>query len=141
MVVQLAPVALIRQVFAGIGAIAVVGLSPKPARPSNQVARYLQAAGMRIIPVNPGQDEILGERCYPNLRAIPERVDVVDVFRRADQVVPVVCDAIAIGARVVWLQQGIVSGEAARLAGEAGLLVIMDRCIKDDHARYATPGS
>ncbi len=141
MIVRLAPVATIRQIFARIGPIAVVGLSPKPRRPSHQVARYLQEAGFRIIPVNPGQDEILGEPCYPDLRAIPERVDVVDIFRRADRVVEVVRDAIAIGARVVWMQEGIVSEEAARLAGKAGLVVIMDRCIKDDHARYVVRGT
>ncbi len=137
--VQLPPLATIRRIFDGLATIAVVGLSPKPQRPSNRVARYLREAGFRIIPVNPGRDEILGEPCYPDLRAIPERVDLVDIFRRAELVLPVVRDAIAIGARAVWLQEGIVNPEAARMAEEAGLLVVMDRCIKDDHARYVVP--
>ncbi|MFP7754022.1 CoA-binding protein [Thermodesulfobacteriota bacterium B35] len=136
MVMQLAPVTVIREIFARADTIAVVGLSPKPERPSNQVARYLQEAGFRIIPVNPGQDEILGCPCYPDLRAIPGSVDVVDIFRRADRVEPVVRDAMAIGARVVWMQEGIVNEPAARLAEEAGLIVIMDRCMKVDHQQF-----
>jgi hypothetical protein len=114
--------------------IAVVGLSPKENRPSNQVARYLQDVGYRIIPVNPGQEEILGEICYPNLLAIPEPVDVVDIFRRSEEVLPVVEQAVAIKARAVWMQQGIVNEEAARLARSHGLAVVMDRCMKIDHA-------
>ncbi len=115
--------------------IAVVGLSPKEQRPSNQVARYLLAAGYRIIPVNPGQSMILGQTCYPDLAEIPEPVDIVDIFRKASEVVPIVDQAAAIGAGAVWLQQGIVSEEAARLAEAAGLVCIMDRCIKIDHQR------
>ena len=115
--------------------IAVVGLSPKEQRPSNQVARYLLAAGYRIIPVNPGQSMILGQTCYPDLTEIPEPVDIVDIFRKASEVVPIVDQAAAIGAGAVWLQQGIVSEEAARLAEAVGLVCIMDRCIKIDHQR------
>jgi len=115
--------------------IAVVGLSPKEQRPSNQVARYLLATGYRIIPVNPGQSMILGQTCYPDLTEIPEPVDIVDIFRKASEVVPIVDQAAAIGAGAVWLQQGIVSEEAARLAEAAGLVCIMDRCIKIDHQR------
>jgi uncharacterized protein len=115
--------------------IAVVGLSPKEQRPSNQVARYLLAAGYRIIPVNPGQSMILGQTCYPDLTEIPEPVDIVDIFRKASEVVPIVDQAAAIGAGAVWLQQGIVSEEAARLAEAAGLVCFMDRCIKIDHQR------
>ena len=115
--------------------IAVVGLSPKEQRPSNQVARYLLATGYRIIPVNPGQSMILGQICYPDLTEIPESVDIVDIFRKASEVVPIVDQAAAIGAGAVWLQQGIVSEEAARLAEAAGLVCIMDRCIKIDHQR------
>ena len=114
--------------------IAVVGLSPRLERPSNQVARYLVAAGYRVIPVNPGHAEILGLPCFPNLRQISEPVDMVNVFRRASQVLPIVEDAIAIGAKVLWLQLGVVNEEAADLAARSGLSVVMDRCIKIDHA-------
>jgi len=113
--------------------IAVVGLSPKENRPSNQVARYLIEAGYNIIPVNPGQSDILGKTCYPNLKSIPEQVDIVDIFRRAEDIPPIVDGAIAIGAKVVWMQQGIVNEEAAEAARKAGLTVIMDRCLKVDH--------
>ncbi len=115
--------------------IAVVGLSPKEQRPSNGVARYLLAAGYRIIPVNPGHRMILGQTCYPELAEIPEPVDIVDIFRKAVEVVPIVDQAVAIGAGAVWLQQGIVSEEAALRAKAAGLVCIMDRCIKIDHQR------
>jgi predicted CoA-binding protein len=135
--IQLAPVQTLQRIFAESHTIAVVGLSPKTYRPSNQVALYLQRAGYRIIPVNPGQAEILGEPCYPDLQSIPEPVDVVDIFRRSEQVEPVVRDAIAIGAKVVWMQQGIVNVEAATIAEQAGLSVIMDRCMKVDHRQYA----
>jgi predicted CoA-binding protein len=114
--------------------IAVVGLSPKENRPSNQVARYLQDVGYRIIPVNPGQKEILGETCYPSLLDIPEPVDVVDIFRRSEEVLPVVEQAVKIKAKAVWMQQGIINEEAARLARSNGLAVVMDRCMKIDHA-------
>ena len=113
--------------------IAVVGLSPKENRPSNQVARSLVNAGYRVIPVNPGQEEILGLKCYPNLTAIPEPVEIVDIFRRSEEVGPVVDEAIAVKAKVVWMQEGIVNEEAAARAERAGLTVIMDRCIKIDH--------
>jgi predicted CoA-binding protein len=112
--------------------IAVVGLSSKPHRPSNGVARYLKEHGYRIIPVNPGETEVLGERAYPSLTELPTdlRVDVVDVFRRADATPDVARQAAAIGARVLWLQEGIVSDEAYRVASEAGLDVIMGVCIR-----------
>lgn len=134
---QLAPVKTLQRIFAESRTIAVVGLSPKTNRPSNQVALYLQQAGFRIIPVNPGQTEILGEPCYPDLQSIPEPVDVVDIFRRSEQVEPVVRDAIAINAKVIWMQQGIVNVEAATIAEQAGLTVIMDRCLKVDHMQFA----
>lgn len=114
--------------------IAVVGLSPKENRPSNMVARYLVAVGYTVIPVNPGQSEILGEKCYANLTDIPQKIDVVDIFRRSEEVGPVVDQAVAIGAKVVWMQEGIVNEEAAALARAAGVTVIMDRCLKVDHA-------
>ncbi len=115
--------------------IAMVGLSPKEGRPSNDVARYLIDHGYRIIPVNPGQDEILGLKCYPNLSAIPEPVDLVDVFRRPEHCPPIAEQAMAIGAKAFWLQLGIVNDDAARIASDAGLLVVMDRCLKIEHAR------
>lgn len=114
--------------------IAIVGLSPNPQRPSNEVARYLRAAGYTIIPVNPACDEVLGEKCYASLREIPGPVDLVDVFRRAEDVMPIVEDAIAIGARALWLQLGVVAPEAALRAADAGLKVVMDRCTKIEHA-------
>ena len=113
--------------------IAVVGLSPKESRPSNQVAHYLIAAGYNVIPVNPGQDELLGRKCYPDLESIPELVEIVDIFRRSEEVLPIVRSAIRIGAKVVWMQLGIINAEAAVEAKKAGLSVIMDRCIKIDH--------
>ena len=113
--------------------IAVVGLSPKANRPSYQVAAYLLGAGYNVIPVNPGQVEVLGRTCYPDLLAVPEPVEIVDIFRRSEEVGPVVDQAIAIGAKVVWMQQGIVNEAAAAKARSAGLTVIMDRCLKIDH--------
>jgi len=131
------PVERLRKIFVEAKNIAVVGLSPKENRPSHQVARYLLEVGYTIIPVNPGQKQILGLKCYPDLLAIEGPVDVVDIFRRADQVEPIVRDAVSIGARVIWMQQGIVNEQAAALAENAGLTVIMDRCIKVDHMQFA----
>ena len=113
--------------------IAVVGLSPKENRASNQVASYLIDAGYTVIPVNPGQDEILGQKCYPNLKEIPVKVDVVDIFRKPEDIPPVVEEAIAVKAETVWMQLGISNEQAASMAHDAGLKVIMDRCIKIDH--------
>lgn len=124
----------IKEIIKNCRTIAVVGLSPKANRPSNMVAKYMQEAGFRIIPVNPGQTEILGEACYASLLDIKEPVDLVDIFRRPEDVVPVVEDAVKIRAKAVWMQQGIVNEEAARLARDNGLLVVMDRCLKVDHA-------
>jgi predicted CoA-binding protein len=120
--------------------IAVVGLSSKPDRPSNSVAAYLQGHGYRIVPVNPGETEVLGERAYPSLLDLPEdlRVDVVDVFRRAEETPDVARDAVAIGARVLWLQAGIVNEEAYRVASDAGLEVIMGVCIRSTIKRLDT---
>lgn len=112
--------------------IAVVGLSPKENRPSNEVARYLLDAGYKVIPVNPGQDEILGQICYPNLSSIPVKVDVVDIFRRSEDIPPIVEEAVNIKAKVVWMQLGIVNEKAAAVAKSAGLKVVMDRCMKMD---------
>ena len=123
----------IRTILRENNVIAVVGLSPKKIRPSYQVAGYMQQAGYRIFPVNPGHHEILGQPCYPDLKAIPYKIDIVNIFRRSDQVEPIVEDSIAIHARVIWMQQGIVNLEAAQIAEENGLAVIMDRCIKVEH--------
>lgn len=115
--------------------IAVVGLSPNPDRPSYAVASYLQRQGYRIVPVNPTVDRVLGERSYPDLRAVPEKIDVVDVFRRPEEVPQVVEQAIQVGARVLWMQEGIVNEEAATAARQAGLQVVMDRCMLREHRR------
>ena len=123
----------INEIIASAKTIAVVGLSPKENRPSNMVARYLLEAGFTVIPVNPAQTEILGQTCYPNLAAIPEPIDIVNLFRRSEDVPPFVDDAITIGAKAVWMQQGIVNEEAAAKARAAGLKVVMDRCLKVDH--------
>lgn len=128
--------ALIRNLLAATRTIAVVGLSKDPQRPSYFVASYLKYEGYRVIPVNPSADEILGERCYPDLTSIPEPVDLVDIFRPAPACVEIVRQAIAIGAKAVWMQLRIVNLEAAKLAEEAGLAVVIDRCIKMEHGRY-----
>jgi len=122
--------------------IAIVGLSSKPDRPSYDVASYLQGRGYRIVPVNPTETEVLGERAYPSLREIPGdiRIDVVDVFRRAEQTPDIARDAVAIGAKVLWLQDGIVNEEAYRIASDAGLEVIMGVCIMRTRERVM-PGA
>jgi predicted CoA-binding protein len=117
--------------------IAVVGLSSKRFRPSYGVAEYMQRNGYRIIPVNPFERVVLGEKCYPDLDSIPERVDIVDVFRRAEFVPEIVEAAIRIGARAVWMQEGVVHEGAAERARGAGLAVVMDRCILKDHRRMS----
>jgi len=115
--------------------LAVVGLSRRESRPGYYVPAYMHAAGYRIIPVNPYLEEALGEKAYPDLLSIPEPVDMVVIFRRSEDVPPVVDDAIGIGAKVVWMQLGIVNEEAAAKAREAGLQVVMNSCIKIDHQR------
>jgi predicted CoA-binding protein len=115
--------------------IAVVGLSPNELRPSNFVGYYLQRHGYRVIPVNPREEEILGERSYPTLAEVPEHVDVVDVFRAPEAVPGIAAEAVAIGAGALWLQFGVISEEGARTAAAGGLDVVMDRCIKVEHAR------
>lgn len=116
--------------------IAVVGLSPKPERPSNQVAAYLLAAGYHVIPVNPGHTQILGLQTYPDLASIPVPVDIVDIFRNAKEVPALVEAAIAIKAKAVWMQLGIIHEEAAAKARAAGLIVVMNRCLKIDHQQF-----
>ena len=119
--------------------IAIVGLSPDEQRASHGVARYLQAHGYRIVPVNPRCTEVLGERCYASLEEIPFPVDVVDVFRRSEEVLPIARSAVAIGARCLWQQLGVVNTEADAIATANGLVSVMDRCIKVDH-RLLLPG-
>jgi predicted CoA-binding protein len=113
----------------------VVGLSAEWHRPSYFAAKYMQAHGYRIVPVNPRYDEVLGERCYPSLTDIPHPVDLVDVFRRTDDVLPIAQQAIAIGAKCLWQQLGVTNLEADALARAAGLDSVMDRCVKIEHAR------
>jgi predicted CoA-binding protein len=115
--------------------VAVVGLSADPMRPSYFAAKYLQDQGFRIIPVNPRYESVLGERCYASLEDIPEPVELVDLFQRSEQVRPFVEQAIRIGARVVWMQLGIVDEPAAEKARAAGLEVVMNRCVKIEYAR------
>ncbi len=116
--------------------IAMVGLSANPQRPSHFAAVYLLAEGYEVIPVNPRADKILGRRCYPSLSAIPGVVEVVDIFRPPAAVPAIVEEAVEIGAKVVWMQFGVVHFEAARRARDAGLQVVMDQCMKVEHARY-----
>lgn len=115
--------------------IAVVGLSPKPDRPSYRVASYLKEQGYRIIPVNPEAKEILGETCYPALTVIPEPVDVVDIFRHSEEVPTIVEEAIKIRAKAIWMQEGIINEQAALRASKAGLLVVMDKCMLKEHLK------
>jgi len=117
--------------------IAVVGLSGKRFRPSYGVAEYMQQAGYRIIPVNPRESHVLGEKCYPDLDSVPDAVDIVDIFRRPEFVPEIVEAAIRKGAKVIWMQEGVVHEEAAFRAEAAGLKVVMDRCILKDHRRMA----
>ena len=125
----------LRRILLTSRTIAVVGLSASWYRPSFFAAKYMQDHGYRIVPVNPGQAEILGRQCYPDLRRIPDQVDIVDCFRRPTEIVPIARDAVAIGARVLWMQLGIRNDEAAAIALAAGLDVVMDRCVKIEHAR------
>ena len=115
--------------------IAVVGLSSNPVRPSHEVSEYMQRAGYRIIPVNPNETEVLGEKSYARLEDVPENVDVVNIFRRAEEVPPVVESAIRIGASAVWMQLGIENEEAAEKARAAGLIVVEDACILIEHRK------
>jgi len=125
----------LRRVLTENRTIAVVGLSAKWYRPSYFAAKYLLDHGYRVIPVNPGQDSILGQTCYTSVSAIPEPIDVVDIFRRPGDVPPIVDEAIAVGARAVWMQIGVVHEQAAEKAQDAGLDVVMDRCMKIEYAR------
>ncbi len=125
----------LRRILAENRTIAMVGLSSKWFRPSYFASKYLLDHGYRVIPVNPNETEILGQRCYPSVTAIPEPVDVVDIFRKPDDVPPIVDEAIDKGARVVWMQIGVIHEQAADKARAAGLEVVMDRCMKIEYAR------
>ena len=120
--------------------IAVVGMSPRPDRPSHYVAKYLMENGYRIIPVNPAADEILGMKSYPNLKSVPERIDLVDIFRRPREVPPIVDDALEIGARFIWMQDGVIHEESAAKARARGASVVMDNCTMREHMRLAEEG-
>jgi len=131
----------VRSVLTTARTIAIVGLSDKPERDSNEVARYLRSQGYRIVPVNPGIGEAVGERSYPTLSAIPahRKIDIVDVFRRSDQVPPVVDEAIARSVPVVWMQLGVEHAEAAARARAAGVIALENRCIMAEHRRLRVP--
>ena len=128
-------IATLRRILAENKVIAVVGLSADWFRPSFFAAKYMQQHGYRIIPVNPKCPEILGEKCYPSLKAIQEKVDIVDCFRHREDILPIAQDAIAIGAKVLWQQLGIANHAADALVRAAGLESVMDRCVKIEHAR------
>lgn len=127
----------IRTILSTTRTIAIVGLSPKSERPSYFVGSYLKYEGYQFIPVNPRATEILGEKCYPDLLSIPEPVDMVVVFRQPEECLEIAQQAVQIGAKTLWLQLRIVNLEAAQLAREAGLNVVMDRCVKIEHGRYS----
>lgn len=127
----------LRALLARSKTVAVVGLSPNASRPSHRIAKRLQEWGYRVIPVRPAVSEVLGERAYARLSDIPDRVDLVDVFRAADEIGPIVDECIALGLPAIWIQQGIVNEPAAERARAAGMTVVMDRCIAVDHRRLA----
>ncbi|MDR0440572.1 MAG: CoA-binding protein [Candidatus Accumulibacter sp.] len=134
-------IATLRRILRSAHTLAVVGLSGDWRRPSFSVARYMQEHGCRIVPVNPNYPEILGEKSYPDLKSIPFPVDLVDVFRKPEDCAPIARDAVAIGAKTFWMQIGVVNEEAGRIAREAGLEVVMDRCVKIEYARlFGGPG-
>lgn len=126
---------LIDRILSDVRTIAVVGISDKPERPSHAVARHLQERGYRIVPVNPKFREMLGEKAYPSLREIPEKVDLVDVFRKPEEVPPIAEEAIRIGAKYFWMQEGVEHREAQEMLAGAGIPVVADRCIKKELAK------
>ncbi|MDQ3375167.1 MAG: CoA-binding protein [Acidobacteriota bacterium] len=126
----------IKEIFAECKVIAVVGLSSSPMRPSNGVAAFMKKKGYRVIPVNPNESEVLGEKAVAHLSSIEEKVDLVNIFRRSDEVGKVVDEAIEIGTKAVWLQEGVIDKAAAKRASDAGLLVVMDRCWLKDYMKY-----
>jgi len=125
------------KILATYHTVAVVGLSPDPNRPSHKVAAYLADHGYEIIPVNPDVRDILGRPSYPDLQSVPRAVEVVDIFRRSEEVLPIVDEAIKIGAKAVWMQEGVINEEAAARARDAGLLVVMNKCMFKEHRRLS----
>jgi predicted CoA-binding protein len=128
-------IAGLRRLLRDCRTIAVVGLSANWYRPSYFAAKYMQDKGYRIIPVNPNYRDVLGQKCYPDLRSIPDSVDIVDCFRKPEEMVAIARDAVAIHARLLWMQLGIRNLDAAKIADDGGLEVVMDRCVKIEHAR------
>lgn len=126
----------IKRILGECRTIAVIGLSSDPRRASHGVAAYMKRSGYRVIPVNPYETEVLGEKAYAHLSEVPFKVDLVDIFRRSDKAGEAVDDAIASGASAVWLQEGVIDGAAAERAEQAGLLVVMDRCWLTEKYRY-----
>ena len=125
----------IRRILDECRTIAVVGLSSDALRPSHSVSGYMRRHGYRVIPVNPNETSVFDEKAYPDLFAVPEKIELVDIFRRSDEAGKAVDEAIAVGAKAVWLQEGVIDREAAQRALDAGLLVVMDRCWLKEHAR------
>jgi predicted CoA-binding protein len=125
----------LRRILNGNRVIAMVGLSANWYRPSYFAAKYMLDHGYRVIPVNPSYQEVLGQKCYPGLRDIPDKIDIVDCFRKSEEIGPLADDAIAIGAKVLWMQIGVVNEAAAEKAARAGLDVVMNRCVKIEYAR------
>ncbi|MBN2238473.1 MAG: CoA-binding protein [Dehalococcoidales bacterium] len=129
-----------QKIFEESQVIAIIGLSPNENRPSNRVGKYLKGNRYTVIPVNPEADVILDEKSYPDLSSIPVKVDVVDIFRKSEEVLPVVEEAVKIGAKTVWMQEGVINDEAAELARNAGLQVVMNRCMLKEHQRIYNSG-
>ena len=123
----------IRSILTSAKTIAVVGASPKPWRDSGSIAQFLIGRGYKVYPVNPKYTEVLGEKCYPDLKSLPEKIDIVDIFRKSEEVESIIDEAIAIRAKAVWMQLGVVNEHAAQKAESAGMQVVMDRCIAIDH--------
>lgn len=124
------------QILKSSKTIAIVGLSSNPERPSHNVGKYLKEHGYKIIPVNPNEKNVLGLKSYPDLASVPVKVDVVDIFRRPEDVPPIVLEAVKIGAKAVWMQEGVINREAAAEARKAGLKVVMDRCMLKEHVKF-----
>ncbi len=125
----------IKRILEECRTIAVVGLSSNPMRPSNSVSAYIRRQGYRVVPVNPNETEVFGEPSYPSLSEVPEQIELVDIFRRSSEAGAVVDEAIRVGAKAVWLQEGVIDHAAAKRAADAGLLVVMDRCWLKEHLR------
>ena len=136
-VLKLDPIMLEEKILKEYQTVAMVGLSIDPRRPSYKVASYLAEHGYEVIPVNPHAEEILGKTSYPDMSSIPQPVEIVDIFRRSEEVMPIVDEAIKIGAKAVWMQEGVINEEAASRARGAGLLVVMNRCMLKEHKRLS----